>query len=252
MGKAIISTKDLCKTYFSEGEGNHVIKNINLDIYDGEFTVIMGSSGSGKSTLLYLLSGLESVTSGEVYIKEKYLSKFKKKDMVKFRRTDIGFVYQGINLVPSLNLFENIVLPAYLISKDKKAVDERANEFLKALGIYDDRKKLPNQVSGGQQQRTAIGRAVINNPSIIFADEPTGALNSSSGQNVLNILSDLNKKGQSIVMVTHDIKSAIRAHRVLFLRDGRIEGNLYIGEYKEEFKLSREKQVLSYLDEMGW
>ncbi len=252
MNKVIIRTEDLCKTYVSEGEGVHVIKNVNIEIYEGDFTVIMGSSGSGKSTLLYLLSGLETITSGEVDVLETSMKELKGKSLAEFRRNTIGFIFQAINLVPSLSLLENVILPGYLVDRNKHRVDKRAEDLLELMEVLEQKNRMPSQVSGGQQQRAAIARALINNPSILFADEPTGALNSTSGENVLDQLTELNRKGQTIVMVTHDLKAAVRANRILFLRDGRIDGDLPLPKYNKAEKEYREKEVFSYLTEMGW
>lgn len=252
MSNVIIKTEDLCKSYISEGEGVNVIKNLNVEIYQGDFTVIMGSSGSGKSTLLYLLSGLETITSGNVIVKETLMRNLKGNKMAEFRRKTIGFIFQAINLIPNLTVIENVVLPGYLVARNKQKVDERAKELLETMEVLEQKNRMPSQVSGGQQQRVAIARALINNPSILFADEPTGALNSTSGENVLQLLSELNSKGQTIVMVTHDLKAAIRANRILFLKDGRIEGDLPLSYYNEKDREYREREVFSYLSEMGW
>lgn len=252
MKNMIIKATDLCKTYISDSESYHAIKNINLEIYDGDFTVIMGSSGSGKSTLLYLLSGLDAITSGEVCFQDSVINKLKEKSMASFRRKSIGFVFQGINLVPSLSIFENIAISGYLINKDRKKVDERVVDLLKLVGLSEELNRLPSRISGGQQQRVAIARALINEPKVIFADEPTGALNSSQGENILNILTELNTKGQSIVMVTHDIKAASRADRVLFIKDGRISGDLKFDKFDIKFTEQREKALFDFLTEKGW
>ncbi|MBZ9685602.1 ABC transporter ATP-binding protein [Clostridium estertheticum] len=252
MKNMIIKTVDLCKTYISDSESYHAIKNINLEIYEGDFTVIMGSSGSGKSTLLYLLSGLDAITSGEVCFQDLIINKLKEKSMANFRRKSIGFVFQGINLVPSLSIFENIAISGYLVNKDRKKVDERVVELLDLVGLSEELNRVPSKISGGQQQKVAIARALINQPKVIFADEPTGALNSSQGENILNILTELNTKGQSIVMVTHDIKAASRADRVLFIKDGRISGDLKFGKFDAKSREQREKALFDFLTEKGW
>ncbi|MGH4124696.1 MAG: ABC transporter ATP-binding protein [Clostridium sp.] len=252
MKNIIIKTKDLCKTYISDSESYHAIKNINLEIYEGDFTVIMGSSGSGKSTLLYLLSGLDSITTGEVCFQDLVINKLKEKSMASFRRKSIGFVFQGINLVPSLSIFENIAISGYLVNKDRKKVDERAVELLNLVGLSEELNRVPSKISGGEQQRVAIARALINQPKVIFADEPTGALNSSQGENILNILTELNTKRQSIVMVTHDIKAASRADRVLFIKDGRVSGDLKFDKFDVRFREQREKALFDFLTEKGW
>lgn len=250
--QAIIKTRDICKTYMSDGEGFHAIKNINLEIYEGDFTVIMGSSGSGKSTLLYLLSGLDSITSGEVTFEDLAINTFKEKHMADFRRKSIGFIFQAINLVPSLSIYENVTIPGYLINKDRKKVDMRAEKLLTMVGLTELMHRLPSRVSGGQQQRAAIARALINLPKVIFADEPTGALNSSQGESILDILTELNSDKQSIVMVTHDIKAACRADRILFIKDGRINGDLKLEKYNSKYREHREKAIFDFLTEKEW
>lgn len=252
MNKAIMKTMDLCKTYVSDGEGFNAIKNMNIEIYEKEFTVIMGSSGSGKSTLLYLLSGMDSITSGDVVFDGVSIKNFKEKNMSEFRRNSIGFVFQAANLVPDLTIFENIAIPGYLTSSNKVEVNKRADGLLNLIDMEETKNRYPSEVSGGQKQRAAIARALINSPKVIFADEPTGALNSSQGQNVLDILTDLNLKGQTIVMVTHDLKAAVRADRVLFIKDGRIDGDLRLERYSEAKREAREKIIFSYLTEKGW
>ena len=252
MKKAIIKTMDLCKTYLCDGEQFHAIRNVNMEIYEGQFTVIMGSSGSGKSTLLYLLSGLDSVTAGEVMFQGQRIDLLREKEMAVFRRKNIGFVFQAINLIPNLTLFENISLSGYLLERDRKKVHERTLELMKMMEIDSLAARLPSRVSGGQQQKAAMARGLINMPQVLFADEPTGSLNSQQGINILNILTDLNLQGQTIVMVTHDIKAACRAERILFLKDGKVDGDLQFGKYVDANKEVREKQVFSYLAEKGW
>ena len=252
MKSTIIKTRDLCKTYMSDGEGFHAIKNVNIEIYEKEFTVIMGSSGSGKSTLLYLLSGLDNITAGVVTFDEISLASLTEKKMAEFRRKKIGFVFQAINLVPSLSLYENVVISGYLVEKDRKKVDIRGIELLKLVGLEEQIDRLPSRISGGQQQRAAVARALINSPKVLFADEPTGALNSAQGENILDILTDLNNKGQSIVMVTHDIKAASRADRILFIKDGRVDGDMNLDKYSTKDKELREKAVFDFLSEKGW
>ncbi len=252
MSKIILKTTDLCKTYVSDGEQYHAIRNISMEFYEGEFSVIMGSSGSGKSTLLYLLSGMEETTAGEVSFLDNKISGLREKELSLFRRNNIGFVFQAINLVPNLTLLENISLPGYLIDKNKKKVREYSLELMEKMDINQLAERLPSKVSGGQQQRAAIARALVNRPRVLFADEPTGSLNSQQGVNVLDILTDINRKGQTVVMVTHDIKAACRADRILFIKDGKIDGDMRLGKYLKESTEAREKQIVSYLTEKGW
>ncbi len=247
--KKILESKNLCKTYYSNDVEFHALKNVDLVINQGEFVAIMGQSGSGKSTLLYTLSGMDSITGGDVYIKDQKINNLKEKEMTKIRRENIGFIFQGINLVSNLTLKENIVVPGYLTSKSKDAIDERATILVNRMEILDQVDKLPSQVSGGQKQRAAIARAMINNPDILFADEPTGALNSSSSKAVLDLIKKFNEDGQTIVMVTHDIESASYANRVVFLKDGRIEGELDLRKYQSD---NQEKVIFDFLSEKGW
>lgn len=252
MQNTIIRTKDLCKTYISDSVQFHAIRNLNLEINKQDFTVIMGSSGSGKSTLLYLLSGIDSVTAGQVHFLDTRVDLMNERDTAQFRRKSIGFIFQGINLVPNLSLLENVAISGYLVSRDRKQVNARAMELLEMMGLGEEAKRLPSQVSGGQQQRAAIARGLINSPTVLFADEPTGSLNSSQGQNVLDILTEINSQGQTIVMVTHDIKAACRADRILFIRDGKIDDDLRLGKYSPEKHEEREQAVFDYLSGKGW
>lgn len=252
MNKTIIRCKDLCKTYFSADVEVSAISNLTIDIFENDFTVIMGSSGSGKSTLLYLLSGLDSVTGGEVWFKDTRIDNLNEKKMVQLRRKEIGFVFQSINLVPNLSIFENITVPGYLAQKNRKNVEKRAVELLNSMGIQQEGSRMPSQLSGGQQQRVAIARGLINSPKVLFADEPTGALNSTHGEMILDVLTEINSQGQSIVMVTHDLKAACRANRILFLQDGEISSELKLERYTKNNGVEREQQIYSFLKEKGW
>lgn len=253
MRQFVIKTKNLMKTFFTDGQGFHAVNNINLEIDEHDFTVIMGSSGSGKSTLLYLLSGLDKMTSGEVCYKDIALSTMNEKEASKFRRDEIGFIFQGINLVPNLSLLDNVTIAGYLTKRLKKEVENEANQLLDMMGLSNEKNRLPSMVSGGQAQRAAIARSLINRPKILFADEPTGSLNSSSSQHVLDVFTTVNKElKQTIVMVTHDIKAAVRANRILFIKDGQIDGDLRLKPYEENDKANREKQIYDYLSAKGW
>ena len=252
MKKIIIKTDLLCKSFVSDGELNNVIKNLNLEIYEGDFTIIMGSSGSGKSTLLYSLSGMDEITTGSVLFEGNNISRLKGKQISNLRKEKIGFVFQGINLIPNLNVYENILSPTYKTKSDRKAIDARIDVMLEKMELTTQKKKFPNQMSGGQKQRVAICRALINNPKILFADEPTGSLNSSQGESVLDIFSNINKEGQSIVMVTHDLKAALRGNRIIYLKDGRIDGDLLLDDYDETTSGEREETVYKFLKKKGW
>ncbi|WP_200904523.1 ABC transporter ATP-binding protein [Paenibacillus sp. VT-400] len=243
--KVIIRAQNMCKTYNSGSEQHHAIRNVDLDIYEGEFTVIMGNSGSGKSTLLYLLSGLDQITAGEVYFRNQRIDVYSEREMSDFRTRRIGYIYQSINLVPDLSIKENIALPGYIAGNKTKDIQSRAAELMNAMDIDEQRNRLPSQTSGGQQQRAAIARALINSPDIIFADEPTGSLNMEHGTAVLDILTDLNRKGQSVVMVTHDIKAACRADRLIYILDGKIGGILEFDTYDEHQIQDREAIIFA-------
>lgn len=253
MKKTILSAKDVCKSFAHNGGQNHVISHVDFEQYEGEFTVIMGASGSGKSTLLYALSGMDRATSGQVMYEGKDLVTMKEKELSKLRYTDFGFIFQQIHLVGNLSLFENVAVSGYL-NKEKSAseVKERTEELLKQMGIDHVKTHLPSQVSGGEQQRCAIARAVINSPKLLFADEPTGALNRKNTKEVLNLLTGLNKEGQSILMVTHDVRVALRATRLLYIADGNIIGELSLPPYDPTMEESRETQVNAWLNSMEW
>lgn len=253
MKKVLLSAKDIVKTFNTGNIKNTVINHVNLDIYEGDFTVIMGSSGAGKSTLLYALSGMDKVDSGKIIYGEKDITKLKEKDMASLRTTDFGFVFQGTYLISNLTLFENVAVAGYLKKGiSKKEVDEKALSLLQKINIKDAVKRLPAHSSGGEQQRAAIARAVINNPSIIFADEPTGALNKKNSFEVLNLLTELNEDNQSILMVTHDISAAARGNRILYLEDGKIIGEKTLEKFDSSKIHQREEELTKFLGEMKW
>ncbi|MGB4661303.1 MAG: ABC transporter ATP-binding protein [Mobilitalea sp.] len=253
MKNIILQAKSLCKNFATNGIQNHVLNNVDLELYEGDFTVIMGSSGSGKSTLLYSLSGMDTATSGEVIYNHKDITKMSENELSSLRRNDFGFVFQQMHLVSNLSLYENVVVPGYLPKKyPVKKVNEKGLQLLEKVGITSQKMRLPSQVSGGEQQRACIARALINDPAVIFADEPTGALNKAIGKEVLNLLTKINQEGQSILMVTHDVKAAIRANRILYIEDGTISGEMKIEKYSNENRKSVETQVTSWLLSMGW
>lgn len=252
MKKEIIKTEVLCKSYVTDGEINNIIKNMDLSIYEGDFTVIMGSSGSGKSTLLYSLSGMDSITTGKVYLDGFELSKMKEKEIATLRKEKLGFVFQGINLISNLTVYENILSPTYKTKANRVDIEKRIDELLEKMELTTHKKKYPNQLSGGQKQRVAICRALMNQPQVLFADEPTGSLNSSQGENVLDIFTKVHMEGQSVVMVTHDLKAALRGNRIIYLKDGRIDGDLSLDEYQESDVSKREEYVYHFLKEKGW
>ncbi|MEE1220106.1 MAG: ABC transporter ATP-binding protein [Ruminococcus sp.] len=253
MKNIILSAKNLCKSYAHNGGQSHILQHIDLDLYEGDFTVIMGASGSGKSTLLYSLSGMDKATSGQVIYNGKNIVTMKEKELSKLRQKDFGFIFQQMHLVSNLTLFENVAVSGYL-NKEISANDVKkyTDELLEKMGISDVKTHLPSQVSGGQQQRCAIARAVVTTPKLLFADEPTGALNRKNTNEVLNLLTDLNNAGQSILMVTHDMKAALRATRILYLEDGKIIGELTLPPYNANEVKSREAQVNAWLSSMQW
>lgn len=261
MNHVIIKTNLVCKSYLTDGEVNNVIKNMSLEIYEEDYTVIMGSSGSGKSTLLYLLSGMDQVTSGEVYLGEKNITNSREKELAAIRKDKIGFVFQGINLIPDLTIRENIKSPSYKAKRSKTGLnsaeiknkqEDRIDALLEQMELTNHQKKFPGQLSGGQKQRAAICRALMNEPDILFADEPTGALNSQAGEEVLNIFSDIHWNKQAVVMVTHDLKAAVRGNRIIYLRDGRVDGELRLDEYDKRTGVEREALLYEFLKKRGW
>jgi putative ABC transport system ATP-binding protein len=251
--KIIYNLKDVCKTYITKEQSVHAVRNLNCQIYEKDFTVIMGSSGSGKSTLLYLVSGMDSVSSGEIHFKDKSLHLMKEKELLHMRQKEIGMIYQGVHLIPYLSILENVAVAAKLITKNHMEATNKAKKLLESLNLKDEFHRVPAQVSGGQQQRAAVARALINDCEVLFADEPTGALNTAQGQNLLDILTEINQKGRTVVMVTHDLKAALRANRILFIRDGKIEGDLNLPAYNSTEPIDeREQTVYNFLRQRGW
>lgn len=219
----IVETVELYKTYKLGKIDVEVLKGINIQVNSGEFISIMGPSGSGKSTLLYLLGALDKPTSGHVKIKDKIISKFSDSSESKMRRRDIGFVFQFYNLIPNLNVEENVLLPVLLDGKKAKTYKEKVSSILDELGILEKKMFTPRELSGGQQQRVAIARALITEPDIILADEPTGNLDTVSGKEVLKILKKISeKKRKTIIMVTHAIESLKYSTKTINLRDGKV------------------------------
>ncbi len=251
--KRVMTVKGVCKSFALNGGQTHVLSGVDMEIYEGEFVVIMGKSGSGKSTLLYALSGMDRATAGEVIYKDKDIVKMKEKELTKLRCCEFGFIFQQMHLVSNLTIYENIAVPGYLNKNvSEKETNKKTDELLEKVGISDIKEHLPSQCSGGEQQRCAVARAVINDPVIIFADEPTGALNKKSTLEVLDIMTALNKKGQCIMMVTHDSRAALRADRILYIEDGKISGELKLSPYDASDEKSRDTQVTSWLSSMGW
>ncbi len=253
MKNILLKANDLCKSFAANGLQNHVLNHINLEIYEGDFTVIMGSSGSGKSTLLYSISGMDTVTSGQVLYREKQITGMKEKKLTYLRRKDFGFIFQQMHLVSNLSVYENVTVPGYLIKGvSVKEVNQRGEQLLESVGITDLKKRLPTQISGGEQQRACIARALINQPVLLFADEPTGALNKKIGLEILDLLTCRNEEGQSILMVTHDIKAAARANRIIYIEDGNIVGEMSLPNYQKDEEAYAERQIVAWLSARGW
>lgn len=263
--KIILQGKHIDKSYKQGTKRNQVLDDVNIEIYEGDFTVIMGSSGAGKSTLLYCLSGMDSVSDGEVIYRGQEISRYREKQMADLRTKEFGFVFQQTHLVSNLTLFENVAVAGYA-GRDRKAkeVQEKAGDLLERMCVADARTRFPSQVSGGEAQRAAIARAVINHPSLVFADEPTGALNKANSEEVLGLLTALHQEGQGILMVTHDVRAALRGTRILYMEDGRILDELAMGEYTEgdgsamsdnratSYNKAREKRIMDWLSELQW
>ncbi|MCM1062504.1 MAG: ABC transporter ATP-binding protein [Roseburia sp.] len=253
MKNTVLSARKLCKSFAHNGGQVHILSHIDLELYEGDFTVIMGASGSGKSTLLYALSGMDRATAGEVIYNDNDIVKMKEKDLAKLRYTDFGFIFQQMHLVSNLTLFENVAVPGYLNkSKPAAEVRKRTEKLLEQMSVSHISSHLPTQVSGGEQQRCAVARAVINSPKVLFADEPTGALNRKNTADVLDLLTELNKDGQSVLMVTHDMRASLRANRILYIEDGKIIGELALPEYNADDEKSRETQVNAWLTSLEW
>lgn len=219
----IIEIKDVCKSFGEKDNRTQVLNNISLTAGKGEFISLMGASGSGKSTLLYLLGGLDTPDSGEIFLDGRDISKMRDKELSRLRRERLGFVFQFFNLVQNLTVEDNILLPLVMDGKKPKKYRERLNGILETVGLSDKRKSYPNQLSGGQQQRCAVARAVIYEPKILLADEPTGSLDSKNGGEIMELFSRINKdKGITILMVTHSPECAAYSDRVIMLSDGQI------------------------------
>ncbi len=219
----VIEVKNVCKSFHLADSTLDVLKDVNLQVDKGEFLSIMGPSGSGKSTLLYLMGGLDQVTSGSIHVNGVEMQHLSDAEESRMRRTDIGFVFQAYNLIDNLTLEENILLPALLEGKKKKDVLPQAEALMERVGILKRRNHTPKELSGGEQQRTAIARALINEPAVLFADEPIGNLDSKSGSEVLHLLREINQeKGITILMVTHSEDSTRYGNRIIRLKDGEI------------------------------
>ncbi len=253
MKEILLSARGVKKEFPGRNEKEQVLKNIDVDIYAGDFTIVMGSSGAGKSTLLHVLSGMDNITGGTVLYRGTEISSYQERQMAKLRSHEFGFVFQQTHLVSNLSLFENVAVAGYLDSgKDTKTVREKAAKLLEKMNVAAAKDRFPSEVSGGEAQRAAIARAVINNPGLLFADEPTGALNKRNTDEVLNLLTALNENGQSILMVTHDIRAAIRGTRVLYLEDGVILDEMSFPVFQNTDAKNREQKLSAWLNTFSW
>lgn len=246
---AILEVNNLKKVYTTRLGGTHVeaLRNVTFSAEQGEYVAIMGESGSGKTTLLNILAALDTPTSGQVVLDGKHLSDLKEKDLSAFRRDNLGFVFQDFNLLDTFSLQDNIFLPLVLEGKGYPEMKKKLNPVAAELGISDLLQKYPYEVSGGQKQRAAVARAIITNPKVLLADEPTGALDSRSADGLLKVFDNLNGAGQTVIMVTHSVMAASHARRVLFIRDGEIFHQLYRAKHSEEEMFARISDTLTLI-----
>ena len=248
----ILEVTDLCKTYITNKRQNNVLRNVNFSVEEGEMVAVMGPSGSGKSTLLYTVSGMDNMTAGKVLFGGKDISALKPTELASLRLDEMGFIFQQMYMLKNLSVLDNIILPArqsknnMLSAKEKL---ERGKELMRRLGIIEIADNDINEVSGGQLQRACICRSMINNPKMIFADEPTGALNRQSSNEVMEELCKINADGTTIMLVTHDAKVAAKCSRVLYIVDGNIQGEYNNTELEER---KRERALNNWLLEQGW
>ncbi|MBR5421229.1 MAG: ABC transporter ATP-binding protein [Lachnospiraceae bacterium] len=252
--ETLIEAKGLCKSYIVNRFSNEVLKDIDFSLREGEFVTVMGPSGSGKSTLLYTVSGMDRATAGEICFMGKSYTGMSEKEMAKLRLLSMGFIFQQMYMMKKLCILDNILLPAYHAGReDRKKVKEEAEELMQRLGITEIAENRINEVSGGQLQRACLCRALINHPKVLFADEPTGALNSKAAGEVMRELSDINREGTAVMMVTHNARVAAVSEKVIYLIDGHIEGQMELGKLKDDAELTeRERKINQWLMEQGW
>ena len=250
---SLLEVSGLRKVYTTRFGGNSVeaLKNVNFTVEQGEYVAIMGESGSGKTTLLNNLASLDRPTSGKIILDGMDFSTIKEKDIADFRRDNLGFVFQDFNLLDTFTLEDNIYLPLVLANKSYKEMRKRLIPLAKSLGIIDLLKKYPYEVSGGQKQRAAVARALITEPKLILADEPTGALDSKSADELLHMFEEINETGQTILMVTHSIKAASCASRVLFIKDGEVFHQIYKGQCNNDEMYQKISDTLAVLQTGG-
>lgn len=264
MGK-LLEIKNLTKKYYEGTTESRAVDNINLDVDEREFVMVMGASGSGKTSLLHLIAGIDDFDEGTIRYKNVDFGQMSEKAKAMFRRTNIGIVFQQNCLIPDLTVYENIMLPMMLDrrrgkgkGKEKDSMKDKILKLCEQVGLGEHVRKYPSQLSGGQQQRAAILRSVVNRPSLLLCDEPTGSLNSAQTDIVMKLLNILNKNGHTIVLVTHDIKVAVRGKRVVYIKDGRIGGELRFSEIygdevnQKEVYRYREEELMNFLQKKGW
>lgn len=250
---ALLEIKNLKKIYKTRFGGNEVraLNNISFSVEEGEFVSIMGESGSGKTTLLNIVASLDKPTSGEVLLNKRNIVNISDKEISAFRRNNLGFVFQDYNLLDTFSLKDNIFLPLVLSGTKYEIMNDRLKEIAPKLRIEDILEKYPYEVSGGQKQRTAVARALITNPKMILADEPTGALDSKASYNLLNLFSEINLSGQTILMVTHSARAASFSKRVLFIKDGEVFHQIYSGNGGREGMYQKISDTLTLLSSGG-
>ena len=248
-----LKVTNLCKTYIVNKRQNNVLRNVNLEIQAGEMVAIMGPSGSGKTTLLYTVSGMDDATAGKVNFFGKELTVLEPNEISDLRLQEMGFVFQQMYMLKNLSIYDNIILPAYQANqkKNRHDIQERAKILMQKLGISDVSDNGINEVSGGQLQRACICRSLINQPKIIFADEPTGALNKQNSIEVMDELTRINTEGTSIMLVTHDMRVASKCERVLYIEDGNIRDEIILGMSTSDIR-QRERQLNEWLIKLGW
>ncbi len=248
MNKTVLKVENIEKYYGNSGMVTKAINNISFQVCEGEFIGIMGASGSGKTTLLNCISTIDKVTSGHIYIEDKDITELNKKEIAKFRREELGFIFQDFNILDTLTAYENIALALSIMKIDSEDIDRKVKEVAETLNITSILNKYPYEISGGEKQRVAAARAIITNPSLILADEPTGALDSKAAKVLLESLESLNKtKNSTIIMVTHDPFTASFAKRILFIKDGKIFNEIIRGEDSRGEFFNRIIEVVSLL-----
>ena len=251
-----LKVRDLCKTYIINKRQNNVLKNINMEIKQGEMVAVMGPSGSGKSTLLYTVSGMDHITAGKLDFFGRDMSSLNARQMSDLRLDEMGFIFQQMYMLKNLTVLDNIILPAcqsHKIKESRRETVGRGQNLMRKLGIIEIAENGINEVSGGQLQRACICRSMINKPKMIFADEPTGALNRTSSDEVMEELAKINSEGTTVMLVTHDVKVAAKCSRVLYIVDGSIRGEYTLEKYTSPAQLrERERTLNGWLMELGW